>query len=75
MIPYKLDLTFTPFRDTTVLTYEIELHPFGNKVGFNLLYDEYFKIPYITDTISNSTAGHQLPAQVKLNVWIIAING
>ena len=36
--------------------------------------DEDFKIPYITDTIPNSPAGHQLPSQAKINVWIIAIN-
>ena len=41
--------------------YEIELPPLGKKVGFNLLDDEDFKIPYITDTIPNSPAGHQLP--------------
>ena len=36
---------------------------------------EYFTIPYITDTIPNSPAGHQLSTQAKQNVWIIAING
>ena len=37
--------------------------------------DEYFTIPYITDTIPNSPAGHQLPSQAMRNVWIVAING
>ena len=37
--------------------------------------DEYFTIPYITDTIPNSPAGHQLPSQAKRYVWIAAING
>ena len=36
--------------------------------------DENFKIPYITDTIPNSPAGHQLPTQAKRKVWIITIN-
>ena len=27
--------------------------------------DKYFKIPYVTDTIPNSPAGHQLPTQAK----------
>ena len=49
--------------------------PFGKKVVFNLLDDEDFTIPYITDTIPNSSAGHQLPAQAKRNLWIITING
>ena len=44
-------------------------------MGFNLLDDEYFTIPYITDTIPNSPAGNQLPSQAKQNVWIVAING
>ena len=43
-------------------------------MGFNLLDNEDFIIPYITDTIPNSTNDHQLPAQAKRNVWIIHIN-
>ena len=35
---------------------------------------EYFTIPYVTDTILNSSDVHQLPTQAKLNVWIILIN-
>ena len=31
LIPCELDLTSTPFCDTTILTYEIELPPDGNK--------------------------------------------
>ena len=34
LIPCEHDLTSTPFRDTKILTYEIELPPPGNKVGF-----------------------------------------
>ena len=75
LITWKLDLTSTPFSDATIITYDIELPPSGNKIGFNLLYDEYFTIPYITDTIPNSPDGHQLPSQAKRNVWIVAING
>ena len=75
MIQYELDLTYNPFCDTTIITYEIELTTSGKKVGFNLLDEEYFIIPYITDAIQNSLAGHQLPTQAKLNVWIINING
>ena len=44
LIPCKLYITSTPFNDTTILTYEIELHNSGNKVGFNLVDDEDFKI-------------------------------
>ena len=42
---------------------------------FYLLDDEYFTITYITDTIPNSPAGHQIPSQAKQNLWIVAING
>ena len=45
LIPCKLDLTSTPLNDTTVIEYEIELPPYGNKVGFNLMDDEDFTIP------------------------------
>ena len=56
-----------------MLTYEIGLPPSGKKDGFNLLYDGYFTIPYIIDTIQNSPASHQFTTQAKLNVWIGAI--
>ena len=74
MIPCELHLTYTQFSDTIVIAYEIELPPSGKKVGFNLLDDEDFKIPYITDTIPNSPAVHQIPSHAKRNVWIMAIN-
>ena len=49
--------------------------PSGKKVGFNSLDDEDFTIPYISDTIPNSPAGHQPPSQAKRKFWIIYING
>ena len=61
LIPCKTDVTYTPFCDATIITYEIDLSPSGKKVGFNLLDDEGFTIPYIIDTIPNSPASHQLP--------------
>ena len=61
LIPCKTDITYTPFCDATIITYEIDLSPSGKKVGFNLLDDEGFTIPYIIDTIPNSPASHQLP--------------
>ena len=35
LIPCELDLTSTPFCYTKILTYEIELRPSGNRLGFN----------------------------------------
>ena len=61
MIPCELDLTSTPLCDTKIITYEIELPPSGERIAFNLLGDEDFTIPYVTDTIPNSPAGYQLP--------------
>ena len=75
LIPCKLDLTSNPFCDKKVLTYKIELPIYGKKFGFNLLDDEEFTIPYITDTTSNSPPDYQLPIQAKQNVWIIDIIG
>ena len=74
MIPCELNITSTPFRDTKILTYEIEFPLSGKKFGFNLLGDEYFTILYIIDTIPNSPAGNQLLTRAKQNMWIIAIN-
>ena len=59
---------------TTIPTYEIELPPSGKKVSFNLLDDEYFTIPYITDTIPNSLYVYKFQAQAKQKNCIIAIN-
>ena len=75
LTPCKLDLTSTPFSDETIIAYEIELPPSGKKISFNLLDDEDFTIPYISDTIPKFPAGHQLSAQAQKNVWIISING
>ena len=75
MIPCELDITSTTFSNTAILAYEIELPPSGNKIGFNLLNDEDFTIPYVTDTITNSPSGNKLPTKAKNNLWIIYING
>ena len=75
LIPYKLDLTYAPFSNTTIVTYEIELPPDGKRIDFNLLDDDEFTIPYVTDKIPNSPAGHQLSTQAKQNMWIVDING
>ena len=50
LIPCELGLTSTLFRDATMITYEIDLPTSGNKVGLNLLDDEYFTIPYVIYT-------------------------
>ena len=60
-IPCELDLTSTTFSDTKNIVHEIKLPTSGKKIGFNLLDNEYFTITYVTDTIPNSSAGHQLP--------------
>ena len=52
-----------------------ELPPSGKKVGCNLLNDEDFTIPYITNTTPNSPASHQLTAKARRKMWIIYING
>ena len=74
MISCELDRTFTPFYYETITLYEIKLPYYRKKIGLNLLNDEYFTIPYIFDTITNSPAGNQLLTQANNNVWIININ-
>ena len=74
MIACEIDLTSTTFSNTTIPSYEIELTPFVNKIGFNLLEDEEFTIPYVTDTIQNSLDVHQLPTKAEQNLRIMDIN-
>ena len=68
MIPFELNIMSTTFRNTKILTYKIKLPPVGNKIGLNLLDDEDFTIPYVTDKIQHLPSGHQLPTQAKQNV-------
>ena len=42
MIPCELDLTFALFCNKKIITYEIELPPFGKKIGYDILDDENF---------------------------------
>ena len=72
-IPCELDITYTQFYNI-ILAYEIEVPTAVNKIIFNLLDDEDFKIPYVTDTIPNVPAGHKLTKHSNKNVLIIAIN-
>ena len=74
MITCELDIKSTQFNYKTILTFDIDFPPSGKKIGFDLLDDEDFTIPYITDTIPNFPADHQLPSQAKRNVSIVAIN-
>ena len=53
LIPCEIDPESNTFCDTKILTYEIELLNYRNKIGFNLLNDEYFTIPYVIDKIPN----------------------
>ena len=70
-------LLFTPksLIFTPKLFSHIELPSDGNKIGFNLLDDEYFTIPYVIDIIPNSPAGHKVMTHTKKYVWIIYDNG
>ena len=63
MFPCDLDITPDTFSDVLFISYEIELYPARKKIGFLLLYDYEFTIPYTFDTIPNSQAGHKLPTQ------------
>ena len=74
MITCELDVTSTPFWGTTIITYEIELLTSGKKLGFNILDDEYFTIPYKTDTIPNSPYRNRFPTQAKQSVCVIDTN-
>ena len=75
LVPCEICLTHTPFSDAKMITYEIELTTFGNKIGFNLLDKEDFTIPFIIDEIKNSPDSHQLVTQANNNMWIISKNG
>ena len=51
------------------------LLPAENGMGFNLLDDKDFTIPYLIYTIPNSPESHKIPTQDKKKLWIIDING
>ena len=65
MIPCEIDLISTPFCDTNILAYKIELPISGKKISFDLLDDEDFTPPYVIDKFLKSTTGYQLPTQAN----------
>ena len=65
MIPCEIDISSTPFGYSTGTEYEIELTPEENKTGFNFIYDDDFRIPYIIDTVTILQEGRQLTTQAK----------
>ena len=73
-IPCKVDIKSNPFCDTTILSYEIELPFYGNKIGFSLLDAEIFTTPSVIDTIPKTPAIHKLTTQYIKYIFIIAIN-
>ena len=75
LLPCDIYLRYIEFCDTTFITYELELPPNSKKIGFNLLDDDGFIIPYILNKFKNSHSNHQLPTQAKNNLWINDING
>ena len=75
MIPYDLDITSTPFCDTTIISYELDIPPSGIKIGLNLLDNNEFTIPYILDIVPNSPYVHQLSTQSKKYLFIVSIHG
>ena len=74
LIPYKIDIYYTPFGYIIMISYEIELPPEGKKICLNFMDDNEFTTPYIIETINNLTTYHQFPTQDNKNVWIISIN-
>ena len=58
-----------------MIQYEIDLPTEEDKIGFTIMDDDEFTIPYIIDTITNSLEGHQLLSHANENFWIIDING
>ena len=75
MVPCELDMIYNPILDETIITYKLELITSGNIIGFNLLDDDKFTIPYIIFTITNSPDGNKIPTWAKKNVLIIDISG
>ena len=47
LMPCEIDLSYTPFEYATIFTYTIQLPTTGKKIGFNLMDDDDFTIPYI----------------------------
>ena len=68
LVPYKLDLSETPFSYKTIFKYELQLPSLGEKIDLKLMNDEKFTITYIFDAIPNSPAGHQIPSQAHKNM-------
>ena len=73
LVTYELSLSNATFADAKIVKYELALKPLGNKVGLNLMDDEYFIIPYIYNTIPNLPEKIRIAYQKNQNVCIVEI--
>ena len=62
--PY-LEILYSPFSSTKLLTLELLLPPSGTPMNINILYDPIFSIPYIYQLLSTSPISDQFPMYTR----------
>ena len=65
--PY-LDILYSPFSSTKLLTLELLLTPSGTPMNINILYDPIFSIPYIYQLPSTYPITEQFPMDARRNI-------
>ena len=71
--PY-LEILYSPFSSTKLLTLELLLPPSGTPMNINILYDPIFSIPYIHQLPSTSPIYDQFTMDNLSNNYVIAID-
>ena len=70
----ELDLLKTPFSNSEIFTYEIDLPLHATDIGMEIYDDEYFNIPVLKKCIPDTPACLEIPASSRRNMFIVSIN-
>jgi hypothetical protein len=70
----ELDLLKTPFSNSEIFTYEIDLPLHATDIGMEIYDDEYFNIPVLKKCIPDTPAYLEIPASNRRNMFIVSIN-
>ena len=71
LITFKIDLSKTPFTESTIVQYQLGITTQGNKISLSLIDNDYFNIPYIVYMVPKYPAGYKLPYQANNKIQIM----
>ena len=73
MIQPSLDISYSPFSSSEILTLELILPPSGYPMNITILDYLVFSIPYISQVPSTYPISDQFPMDTCRNIYVVAI--